>query len=158
MRPMNRSPAALLASSATLLALGSDARAQVAIDEDPPAKTSNATTSPAPATSGRVGALLGGLGPAVTEPARGAEAPEVPARTAEAMRRCFQDAVRREVPLPGRVEVDITLYNFDVTAVSLAQSDTMDLLTRECVSEAAQAADVVGKDGTHTWLFIPSAG
>lgn len=155
---MTRFLAALLVSSATLLTLGSDARAQVAIDEEPPAKTSNATASPGPATAGRVGALLGGLGAPVTEPARGAESPEVPVRTADAMRRCFQDAVRREVALPGRVEVDITLYNFDVTAVSLAQSDTMDLLTRECVAEAARSTDVEGKDGTHTWLFIPSAG
>ena len=54
--------------------------------------------------------------------------------------------------------MEITLLNFAVTGVTLADGASMDLLLRECIQEAAKATDVTAKDGSYTWLFIPSSG
>lgn len=154
---MTRALQIIVASAVLFLSFVGDAAAQVVVeDEKKPASTTSG--SPMPATSGRVGALLGGLGAPVTEPAKAAEAPEVPSRTHDRMSRCFQDATKREVQLPGRVEVEITLLNFAVTGVTLADGASMDLLLRECIQAAAKATDVTAKDGSYTWLFIPSSG
>lgn len=152
---MERAPHKTLARAAQLTliwaSLAPASMAQTVVTDEAPKETTSSTSS-----DDRVMALLGGIGAVTTEPAKSGEAPEIPARTHDRVSRCFQDAVQREVSLPGRVEVSVQLREGKVSSASLQDAQSIDLLLRECLVESAKANSVDAPDADFTWLFIPT--
>ncbi len=150
---IHRLPLLAVSVFLSLVTMG-EAHAQVAVDEE---ESTSSSSTAGPASAGRIGDLLGSLGAPAIDSEK-TEAPDVPERTHDSVRRCFSDAAKRDATMPGRIEVEFTLYNFDITGVSLPQGSGMDVLLRECLQEAVNNTEVEAKDGSYTWLFIPSAG
>ena len=154
---MERVPRTILSRAAQLVlvwaSLTTSSLAQTVVNDEAAKEETTSSSS----TDDRVMALLGGMGTATTEPAKTGEAPEIPARTHDRVSRCFQDAVRREVSLPGRVEVSVQLREGKVSSASLVDAQSIDLLLRECLVESAKATSVDAPDADFTWLFIPTS-